>query len=84
MTEHAAATRGDLDELASKLEAFGEQLPPSQQAVLRALLVKAADDPDEVTGFTVHADNLLVADTRHTAPDPGRPFSVMGVVLFYY
>lgn len=84
MTEHAAATRTDLDELATKLEAFGEQLPSSQQEVLRTLLAKAADDPDEVSGFTVHADNLLVADTRHTAPDPAKPFAVMGVVLFYY
>lgn len=85
MTEHDAPTKADLDDLAAKLDAFGQELSPSQQAVLRDLLVKAADEPDEVTGFTVHAENQS-AFTRHDAPRPVHmnSFSVMGVHLFYY
>lgn len=88
MTEHDAPTTADLDDLARKLDAFGRELAPSQQAVLRDLLAKAAAEPaepDEVAGFTVHAENQS-AFTRHDAPRPVHmnSFSVMGVHLFYY
>lgn len=88
MSEHDAATKADLDDLASKLDTFAEQLSPGQQAVRRDLLGKAADNPDEVTGF-----EAMTRTGRHVQPQaatspsglpstPGTPFSVMGVVLF--
>jgi hypothetical protein len=98
MPEHEAPTEADLEDLARRLEAFGDELPPREQAAFRDLLVKAAGGPvareadggggaasipDERSVSTAsHAENHS-ADTRFTIPPP-RVFYVMGVPVFEY
>jgi hypothetical protein len=49
MLEHDEPTEADLEDLAERLGSFGEQLSPSQQAVFRHLLSRAAGQADEST-----------------------------------
>jgi hypothetical protein len=79
------AARTDVEDLATRMQEFGQTLTPTQQALLAEILHSAVTvtDPDDVSGHTL-TGNLAPSQVLQSGGQLNAQYYYYAPVLMYY